>query len=96
MSDKSYYVYILSNYTNSTLYIGVTGNISRRMSEHKNGLTDGFTKKYNVTKLVYAEECNNISDAIACEKQLKKWRREKKNALINSTNPEWKDLMEEN
>ena len=92
MSKKSYYVYILSNYTNTTLYIGVTGNIERRIYEHKNGLVDGFTEKYNVTKLVYVEECDNVNDAIAREKQLKKWRREKKEALIKTINPEWKDL----
>ena len=92
---KKYYVYILTNFTNTTLYIGVTGNIERRMYEHKNGLLEGFTKKYNVDKLVYAEECNNINDALAREKQLKKWRREKKEMLINSINPDWKDLMSE-
>lgn len=95
MNEKHYYVYILSNYTNTTLYIGVTGNIIRRMYEHKNGIVDGFTKKYHVNKLVYLEECNNVNDAIAREKQLKKWRREKKNALIYSINPEWKDLLDE-
>lgn len=94
MSERKYYVHILTNYTNTTLYIGVTGNINRRIYEHKNELIDGFTKRYNVTKLVYAEECSNVNDAIAREKQLKKWRREKKNALINSVNPKWKDLLE--
>ncbi len=93
--DKRYYVYILSNYTNTTLYVGVTGNINRRMYEHKNGFADGFTKKYNVNKLVYLEDCNNVKDAIAREKQLKKWRREKKEMLINSLNPEWRDLTDE-
>ena len=93
--DKRYYVYILSNYTNTTLYVGVTGNINRRMYEHNNGFADGFTKKYNVNKLVYLEDCNNVKDAIAREKQLKKWRREKKEMLINSLNPEWRDLTDE-
>ncbi len=65
------------------------------MYEHKNGLMDGFTKKYHVTKLVYVEDCHNVNDAIAREKQLKKWRREKKEMLINSVNPTWKDLMVE-
>ena len=95
MNEKKFYVYILSNYTNTTLYIGVTGNINHRMYEHKNGLIDGFTKKYHVHKLVYVEMCNNVNDAIAREKQLKKWRREKKETLINTINPEWKDLFEE-
>ncbi|MCX4313051.1 MAG: GIY-YIG nuclease family protein [Clostridia bacterium] len=95
MDEKRYYVYILSNHANTTLYIGVTGNINRRMYEHKNGLIDGFTKKYNVTKLVYAEYCTDIKAALEREKQLKRWRREKKNELINSVNPEWKDLTED-
>ena len=95
MDEKCYYVYILTNYTNTTLYIGVTGNINRRMYEHKTELVDGFTKKYHVTKLVYCEECKNVNDAIAREKQLKKWRREKKEELINSINPEWRDLMQD-
>ncbi len=94
MNELKYYVYILSNFANTTLYIGVTGNMNRRMYEHKNGLVDGFTKKYNVTKLVYVETCNNVNAAIAREKQLKKWRREKKESLIASVNPEWNDLFE--
>lgn len=92
MADKKYYLYILANYTNSVLYVGVTGDINRRMYEHKNGLVDGFTKTYNVDKLVYAEEYRDISYAIEREKQLKRWRREKKEMLINSINPEWNDL----
>ena len=93
--DKRYYVYILSNYTNTTLYVGVTGNINRRMYEHKNGFAERNKKKYNVNKLVYLEDCNNVKDAIAREKQLKKLRREKKEMLINSLNPEWRDLTDE-
>ena len=89
---KKYYVYMLTNQTNSTLYIGVTGNLERRMTEHKNGLVEGFTKKYNLKKLVYVEETGTVYDALAREKQLKKWRREKKDALITAANPEWKEL----
>jgi len=87
-----YYVYILSNWDDSVLYIGVTGNLPRRLYAHRNGLADGFTKKYNVHKLLYYEYTNDVYSAISREKQLKKWRREKKAALINQMNPGWKDL----
>ncbi|MDE7215525.1 MAG: GIY-YIG nuclease family protein [Clostridia bacterium] len=92
---RNSYVYILSSQTNSTLYIGVTSDIYRRMNEHNDKVVDGFTKKYKVNKLVYVEEYGSIKEAIAREKQLKGWRREKKEALINSMNPEWKDLLRE-
>lgn len=88
---KSYYVYILSN-SSKTLYIGVTNNLERRMYEHKNKLIEGFTKKYNLTKLVYFEVCNNINDAIRREKQLKNWHRAWKINLIEELNPNWNDL----
>ncbi|MCC5797784.1 MAG: GIY-YIG nuclease family protein [Methylophaga sp.] len=89
---KSYYVYILSNINNQVLYIGVTSHLIKRVYEHKNHLVDGFTRKYNVTKLVYFEQTSDVEVAIAREKQLKRWRREKKNYLINQTNPGWNDL----
>ena len=89
-----YFVYILSNRSNSVVYVGVTNNLERRLYEHKNGLFDGFTKKYNVHKLVYYEYTTDIKSAIAREKQIKGWRRSKKNDLINSKNPEWKDLFQ--
>ena len=89
-----YFVYILSNWDDSVLYIGVTGNLPRRLYEHRNGLVEGFTKKYNVHKLVYYENTNDVYSAISREKQLKKWRRQKKNDLINNLNPQWKDLSE--
>ncbi len=95
MNEKLYCVYILSNQTNTTLYIGVTGDINRRVYEHKNGLIEGFTKKYNVDKLVYVEHCSDMNVALAREKQLKKWSRKKKEVLINSLNPYWSDLMSE-
>ena len=91
---KYCYVYILSNRSNNVVYVGVTNNLERRLYEHKNGLFDGFTKKYNVHKLVYYEYTTDISSAIAREKQIKGWRRSKKNDLINSKNPEWKDLSQ--
>ena len=87
-----YYVYILSNWNNQVLYIGVTNNLERRLYEHKNKLTEGFTKKYNLNKLVYFEETTDVKAALEREKQLKGWKREKKNILINSLNPDWNDL----
>jgi len=90
--SKTYYVYLLSNWNNKVLYIGVTNNLQRRIYEHKQKLVPGFTEKYNVNKLVYFEQTEDIIAAISREKQLKKWRREKKNALVNSLNPGWQDL----
>ena len=89
-----YFVYILSNWDDSVLYIGVTGNLPRRLYEHRNGLVDGFTKKYNIHKLVYFEHTNDVYSAISREKQLKKWSRNKKNELIGKSNPDWLDLSE--
>jgi putative endonuclease len=90
-----YYVYILTNSHNTVLYIGVTGNLPRRLYEHRNGLVEGFTKKYNVHKLVYYENTSDVYSAISREKQLKKWRREKKNQLIEMMNPQWRDLSKD-
>ena len=87
-----YFVYILSNWDDSVLYIGVTANLPRRLYEHQNGLVDGFTQKYNVHKLVYYEHTNDVYSAISREKQLKKWSRSKKNILIGRMNPQWRDL----
>ena len=87
-----YFVYILTNWDDSVLYIGVTSNLPRRLYEHRNGLVDGFSKKYNVHKLVYFEETSDVYAAISREKQLKKWRRDKKIALIQRMNPGWIDL----
>ncbi len=89
---NKYFVYILASNNNTTIYIGVTNNIERRIYEHKNNLIDGFSKKYNTHKLVYLEETNSIEDAIKREKQLKGWKRNKKDLLINSINPNWQDL----
>ena len=90
-----YYVYILTNKSNKVLYAGVTNNLFRRIWEHKEKLIDGFTKKYNLTKLVYYEETADIREAIVHEKKIKGWLRKKKEALIESTNPNWKDLYYE-
>ena len=87
-----YYVYILSNWDDSVLYIGVTSDLKRRLYEHRNHLVNGFTAQYNVHKLVYFEYTNDVRSAIEREKQLKGWRRSKKNALISKANPEWIDL----
>jgi putative endonuclease len=92
---EQYFVYILTNKYNKVLYVGVTNNIIRRVYEHKNKLISGFTSKYNVNKLVYYESFQSVFDAIKREKEIKGWKREKKVALINSFNPEWKDLYEE-
>ncbi len=89
---KDYYVYILSNTSNQVLYIGVTSHLIKRVYEHKNYVVEGFTQKYNVTKLVYFEQGTDVAAAIAREKQIKRWRREKKNYLINQINPDWQDL----
>jgi len=89
---KSYFVYILTNRYNTVLYIGVTNDLQKRVWEHKNKLVDGFSKKYNLTKLVYFEEFANVEEAIAAEKKLKGWVRRKKDLLISSSNPSWRDL----
>ncbi|MBI4744939.1 MAG: GIY-YIG nuclease family protein [Actinobacteria bacterium] len=89
---RIYYVYLLTNWNNKVIYVGVTNDLERRIYEHKNKLIKGFTEKYNVTKLVYFEETQNIIAAIEREKEIKKWRREKKNQLVNLINPRWDDL----
>ena len=89
---RQYFVYILASKKNGTLYIGVTNDLGRRMYEHKNGLVEGFTKKYSVYKLVYYERFNYIEYAIRREKILKKFLRKDKIALIEQSNPEWVDL----
>ena len=92
---NTYYIYIMSNLNNTTLYIGVTNDIERRVKEHKSGTITGFTQKYNCVKLVYYEKYSDIEQAIEREKKLKRWRREKKDWLISTMNPELKDLAED-
>ena len=92
---NEYYVYILSNFTNTTLYVGVTNDLKRRLFEHKNKMLLGFTEKYNVDKLVYFEKTSDVKSAIQREKNLKKWKRSWKNELIKKFNPKFKDLSEE-
>ena len=91
---KQYCVYILTNQHNKVLYIGVTGNLPKRVYEHKNKLVDGFTKKYNVNKLVYFEQIEYVMSALNREKQLKNWHKEWKRNLITEFNSEWKDLSD--
>ena len=92
---KNYHIYIITNYTKTTLYIGITNDLVRRMSEHKNELIDGFSKKYKLNHLVYFERTNDVLSAIEREKHLKKWNRKWKNELIEKANPTWRDLSDE-
>ena len=91
---RQYYVYIMTN-RSRTLYTGVTNDLERRVSEHKQRLLEGFTGRYNITRVVYYEATSDIQAAIAREKQIKGWLRRRKIALIESMNPQWQDLSEE-
>jgi len=91
--QRQYYVYILSNLS-KTLYVGMTNDLLRRVYEHREKFVEGFTKKYNLHKLVYYEQTNDVNSALFRERQIKSWRREKKRALIESVNPKWEDLFE--
>lgn len=91
MRDRQYFVYIMAS-NSGTLYTGVTNDLYKRVFQHKNDLTDGFTKKYGCHKLIYFEETSEIEPAIAREKQIKGWARHKKELLIKIKNPSWKDL----
>ncbi len=93
--SREYYVYLITNWNNKVLYTGVTSNLDRRIYEHKNKLIKGFTEKYNINKLVYFEQTNDVFSAISREKEIKKWRREKKNFLIEHKNKKWDDLSEQ-
>ncbi len=93
--QKRYYIYLLTNWNNKVMYVGVTNNLERRLYEHKNKLVKGFTEKYNVHRLVYYEETPDVHIALQREKEIKKWRREKKDNLVIAANPGWKDLCEE-
>ncbi|MFL0796713.1 MAG: GIY-YIG nuclease family protein [Cellvibrionaceae bacterium] len=89
---KTYCIYILTSQNNKVMYVGVTSNLEQRIYQHLNGQCEGFTKRYNVTKLVYFEQTSDVNSAIAREKEIKGWRREKKNALVESANPHWLEL----
>jgi len=90
--SRNYYVYILTNWNNKVVYVGMTNDLERRIAEHKSKSVPGFTSRYNVKKLVYFEHTTDVLQAIAREKEIKKWRREKKNRLVESMNPAWKEL----
>ena len=92
---KTYFIYIMTNQNNKVLYVGVTSNLTKRVNEHRNGIFEGFTKKYNCKKLVWYRQTNDINSAIQEEKRIKKWKREFKENVINEMNPRWNDLFEE-
>ena len=92
---KMYFVYIMANQKNGTLYIGVTGDLLKRVYEHKHNMVKGFTKQYSLHRLVYYEATESIHSAIEREKQLKKWNRQWKIRLIEKMNPRWQDLYNE-
>lgn len=94
MIIKSYYVYILTNFHHTVLYTGLTNDLERRVFEHKHKIFKGFTSRYNVSKLVYYETYDIINEAIAREKQLKRYTRSRENELINEFNNKWKDLYQ--
>ena len=94
MSKKQYYIYILSNFTRTVLYVGITNNLVRRVWEHRNNLAKGFTQKYNLYYLLYYEVFDNPKDAIEREKQIKSWSRKRKDQLIREFNHKLEDLYE--
>jgi putative endonuclease len=94
LEDMTYFVYILASQRNGTLYVGVTNNLARRVHEHREKIIEGFTSQYDVTRLVWFDQTASIEEAISHEKRLKSWRRAWKIALIEKTNPTWKDLYE--
>jgi putative endonuclease len=93
--NRYYYIYFITNWTGEVIYTGVTSNLKRRIYEHKHKFAKGFSQKYNTDKLVYYEISENIESAILREKQIKRWRRSKKDSLINKMNPDWRDLYDE-
>ena len=90
--NKTYAVYIMTNYSQTSFYIGVTGNLQKRVCEHKNKFVEGFTKRYNIDRLVYYELTDSVETALNREKQLKRWHRDWKINLIKEMNPQFKDL----
>lgn len=91
--SMSYFVYILTNFKKNVLYIGFTGNLIERVAQHKAGQVEGFTKKYNLNSLIYFEQFDDINDAKARERALKKWKRAWKEELIGKTNPDWEEIL---
>ena len=95
MLTRSYYVYLLASRRHGTLYLGVTSELPKRVWQHRQGLVEGFTKRYGVKMLVWYEQTDTIESAIVREKQIKKWNRAWKIELVESSNPEWNDLYED-
>ena len=95
MLTRSYYVYLLASRRKGTVYVGVTNDLAKRVWQHKQGLVEGFTKRYGVRTLVWYEQTESIEAAIVREKQIKNWNRDWKIELIEASNPEWKDLYEQ-
>jgi putative endonuclease len=95
MMNRSYCIYMMTNKYNTTIYTGVTSNLMGRVGQHRDGEIKGFTQKYNLHKLVYYEVYEDVQSAILREKQIKSWKRIKKIDLVNTMNPEWKDLYSE-
>ncbi len=93
MREYHFFVYILTSYNGNAMYIGVTNDLVRRVFQHKSGLIEGFTKQYRVHKLVYFEQFEDVHAALEREKQIKKWSRAKKNGLVETANPEWKEIL---
>jgi putative endonuclease len=95
MLTRSYFVYLLASRRNGTLYVGVTNDLTKRVWQHKQGLVEGFTKRYGIKMLVWYQQTESIEAAIVREKQIKKWNRDWKVELIEKNNPQWRDLYEE-
>lgn len=93
--DRKFYIYVVASKRNGTIYIGMTNNLKSRIVQHKESLIPGFTQRYKVNMLVYFKEYNDVRDAITRETQIKRWKREWKIQLIESINPDWKDLFHE-
>jgi putative endonuclease len=96
MTHRLYFVYLMTNWNNTVMYVGMTNDLPRRVYEHKNKLLKGFTSTYNINKLVYYESTTDVHSAIDREKEIKKWRRDKKNKLVIMNNPDWIDLSIKN
>lgn len=94
-NEKQFFVYVLASQRNGTLYIGVTSDLIKRIGEHKEGVIQGFTRRYNVKMLVYYERHENAESAITREKQMKEWKRKWKLELVESFNPDWRDLYDD-
>ncbi|WP_421996233.1 GIY-YIG nuclease family protein [Reyranella sp.] len=91
---RAYYVYVLTNIKRNVMYVGVTNDVEKRLADHRDGRGSAFTRKYRLATLVHVEEFQHVEDAIAREKQIKGWRRSKKDALVEASNPTWMDISD--